>query len=295
MLLKPLQPFEKIFVSWRVFLVILTTGFIFSCSQRKKKIESPEGYNFSAGYRYTLPSVLNEISGLSYYSKDSSVFAIQDEKGFLFKIHFTNPLKIERWKFGNGADYEDVVLLDSSFYVLKSKGSIERLKFGTGDSISIDPFPIPAQGKNEFETLYYDDVLRRLIVICKNCDVDNKDQVTSFGFNPATNAFDTSFAISAEKIKDLAHEDKLRLKPSAAAIHPLTGELFVIASVDKLLVVFNKDHIVKAVYHLDPETFKQSEGMTFTPKGDLLISNESANKGSADILIFKYNQLKKRQ
>src|SRR5436190_19054087 len=154
MLLRPLQPFKEFFISWRALLIILIAGLFFSCGQETNKTQSPEGYNFSSGYRYTLPSVLNEISGLSYYVKDSSVFSIQDEKGFLFKIRFTNPLKIERWKFGNGADYEDIVLRDSNFYVLKSKGSIEKLRFNTADSISVEPFPIPAQGKNEFETLY---------------------------------------------------------------------------------------------------------------------------------------------
>jgi len=294
MLLRPFQPFEKLIVYWQVLVIFLTVVVNLSCGQEKNKVESPEGYNFSTGYRYTLPSVLNEISGLSWFSKDSSVFAINDEKGFLFKIHFTKPLKINRWKFGNGADYEDIVLLDSSFYVLKSKGSIERFRFNSGDSISTEPFPIPVQGKNEFESLYYDDVLHRIMAVCKDCDQDNKDQFTSFGFNPATNAFDTTIIVNTEKIRDKAGETK-KFKPSAAAVHPVTGELFVIASVNKLLVVFNKDHTIKTVCHLDSKTFKQPEGMTFTPKGDLLISNESADSGSPDILIFKYNQLNNRQ
>src|SRR4029079_18374811 len=100
---------------------------------------------------------------------------------------------------------------------------------------------------------------------------------------------------STEKIIQMAKEDKQRLKPSAAAIHPVTGELFLIASVNHLLVVFSKDHEPKGVYHLDPKTFKQPEGLTFTPKGDLLISNEASNSGTPDILIFKYNQLNPRQ
>src|SRR5258706_10995976 len=149
MSLRPLQPFGNFFVSWRALLIIFSAAFNFSCAREKNKTESPPGYDLSTGYRYTLPSVLNEISGLSYFSKDSSVFAINDEKGFLFKIHFTNPLKIERWKFGNGADYEDVVLLDSNIYILESKGAIERLKFSAGDSISVTPFPIPVAGEKE--------------------------------------------------------------------------------------------------------------------------------------------------
>lgn len=217
------------------------------------------------------------------------------KKGFLFKIHFTNPLKVERWKFGNGADYEDIVLLDSNFYVLKSKGSIEKLKFDPADSISVAAFPIPAGGKNEFESLYYDTTVHRIIAVCKNCEQDKKEQLSSFGFNPATNAFDSSITINTAEIIKMAGEDKQRIKPSAAAIHPITGELFLIASVNKLLIVFNKDHTPKAVYHLDPKMFKQPEGLTFTPKGDLLISNEAATSGTPDILIFKYNPLKNRQ
>jgi len=44
---------------------------------------------------------------------------------------------------------------------------------------------------------------------------------------------------------------------------------------------------VKEVYKLDPKIFKQPEGITFTPTGDLLISNEAALTGAANILIYK--------
>ena len=48
--------------------------------------------------------ILDEISGLAFYPKDSGIFSIQDEKGWLFKIRLKNPLQIERWKFSNGAE-----------------------------------------------------------------------------------------------------------------------------------------------------------------------------------------------
>ena len=52
---------------------------------------------------------------------------------------------------------------------------------------------------------------------------------------------------------------------------------------------------MKNSYRIDPKLFKQPEGMTFTPKGDLIISNEAANSGAADILIFKYNKSNNEQ
>ena len=113
------------------FLILLVAvTFTDSCSSGKShSYGSPTGYNFSKPYMYKLPAILDEISGLYFYPKDSGIFAIQDEKGWLFKIHLKNPLQIERWKFSNGADYEDLSLVDSSFYVLRSKGVVEKFRF----------------------------------------------------------------------------------------------------------------------------------------------------------------------
>jgi hypothetical protein len=53
------------------------------------------------------------------------------------------------------------------------------------------------------------------------------------------------------------------------------------------LVTADRKGNIKKMYELDPKLFKQPEGITFTPTGDLLISNEAALTGSANILIFK--------
>jgi hypothetical protein len=283
---------------FKILLIIIFYNFLAtlaSCNSKKRDAYlSPPGYDFNKPYVYKLPEILDEISGVAYYPKDSSIFAIQDEKGWLFKIHLGSPLHVERWKFSSGGDYEDVALVDSNFYVLKSKGVIEKFKFLAGDSLSLQSFPVPQAAKNEFETLYYDTTKHQIILICKNCEVDNKKQVTTWTFDPSKDSFASAFAIQTESITERLGEDT-RFKPSAGAIHPLTGELYVIASVNHALAIFNKDYSVKSIYKINPSLFKQPEGLTFTPKGDLIISNESAEKGTAaDILFFKYNKPRER-
>lgn len=289
----PFQPGFKNVVNHLQILVLcnLLIG-LTTCSNKKIHYASPRGYDLNQPYVYTLPEALNEISGVVYYPRDSSVFAIQDEKGWLFKIHLKSPLEIERWKFSSGGDYEDVALVDSTFYVLKSKGVIEKFRFMSGDSLALQSFRLTENAKNEFETLYYDNTINQLIVICKNCQGDNKGQVSSWAFDPATDSFSQAFTIETSRIREqLGDDEKSRFKPSAAAIHPLTGELYIMASVNHALVILNKDHSVKGTYQINPSLFKQPEGLTFTPKGDMIISNESAEKGSAaDILFFKYNK-----
>jgi uncharacterized protein YjiK len=286
---KPRYWIQLIFCSGLVCQTLLD-----SCSSSPTTYPSPPGYDLNKAYAYKLPSALDEISGIVYYAKDSSLFAIQDEKGFLFKIHLRIPLAIDRWKFSNSGDYEDVALVDSNFYVLKSKGIVEKFNF-LADSAGSQPFKLTDSGKNEFETLYFDSSLHQLVLLCKNCEEDKKKEVSSWTFDIGTNAFSPSYKIDASRIRDqLSENDKFKFKPSAAAYNPLTGELYVIASVSKALVILNRDHTVKASYKLNPSLFKQPEGMTFTPAGDLIVSNEAAGQGSADILLFKYHKPRNR-
>ena len=43
-------------------------------------------------------------------------------------------------------------------------------------------------------------------------------------------------------------------------------------------------------FKIDESIFKQPEGITFTPSGGMIVSNEAADTGVADILYFAYNK-----
>ena len=259
-------------------------------SKQEATDESPRGYNLNQPSVLKLPQALDEISGIVYYPKDRSVLAINDEVGWLYKIHLKEDPDIQKWKYSNGADFEDLVLSDSTFYVLESNGNILKFKFVRPDSAASQEFIFPAPGKNEFEILYHDPRENKLILLCKDCEIDNKNSLTAFSFDLDSMAYspNPAFVINIKKIEDLLDEKRLRFKPSAAAIHPKTGELFIISSVNKVLVVADLNGVPKKVYKISPRLYKQPEGMTFTSNGDMIISNESADIGAANILFFKY-------
>ena len=155
-------------------------------------------YDLNSPYRIKLSDQLGEISGVSFYPKDSSVFAISDEYGSLYKIHLNKNMLTLRWKFDQPRDFEDVVLHDSIFYVLESNGNIQALRFSMkGDTIfkrrSI--FPAEKNKKNEFESLYYDERSKGLIMICKNCEADKKNSVSAWNFNLESDTYTPSALI----------------------------------------------------------------------------------------------------
>lgn len=262
------------------------------CSPKKSKIKypSPNDYDLSKPIVINLKGELDEISGMHFYPKDSSIFAIIDEAGYLYKIFVKKKVTVEKWKFSRKADFEDIALVDSVFFALQSNGSISSFKFSATDSVQAEVCGAPFTGKNEFESLYYDEYHSRLVLLCKDCKIDKNKSLTAYSFNPVTKTFADSpfFVINVNLVAEKLNLDKMKLKPSAAAINPLTKELYIVSAVNKALVITDRDGNIKEAYKLDPAIFKQPEGLTFTPWGDLLISNEVAETGSPNILIFKY-------
>ena len=248
----------------------------------------PIGYDLKNPKFILMPPVLNELSGITYYPKDSSLFGIEDEEGYLYKIFPYHHFDMERWKFGTHGDYEDIVKRDSTFYVLKADGTVYAVVIhGVSDAVSTE-YKLPDEG-NEFEAMYWDDTLASLVLVCKDCNADRNSTVSTWLFSPETRQFSPgTFQLDSKGVAGLLGERKIKLKPSAAALHPITHKLYVLSSVNKMIVIANRDGSIDAVYNLDEAIYKQPEGIAFAPDGTLYISNEQAHKGSATILMLPY-------
>lgn len=266
---------------------IMLPALLLACGPtRTEIIAHPPGYNLETAQLLRLPVVLNEISGLSYYAKDSSLFAIQDEDGYLYKIFPYRKDSMFRWKFAGPGDFEDLLLYNQSFYILRSDGDIFHCY--VGDTVSTVVYDFPDHG-NEFESIYFDPDRHLFKLVCKDCEADKKSSVSTYSFDPRTNQFVAdSFKIDAKQLARTQNQNKIKFKPSAAAIHPVTRKLYLVSAVNNLLVVANRDGSIDNAYALNKKIYKQPEGIAFAPDGTMFISNEFAGKGTANILIIPY-------
>jgi uncharacterized protein YjiK len=260
-------------------------------SNSKAGFPGTDRYDFANPKIINLPVYLDEISGIVYYPKDTSVFAIVDEDAILYKIPLTHPKDIRKWNFAKPKDYEDVVLKDSSFYILVSNGEIMKLSFKE-DILLTDKYKFPESSKkktNEFESLYLDS--GKIIMLCKDCEDDHKNTKSSFVFDEATTTFKTHNVLDISVLAGKTEKKLKDIKPSAAAINPVTNELYILSSVSKDLIIADRSGHIKEIFDLNPKIYKQPEGIAFTPTGDLIISNEVFLEGHATLLMLK-NKLK---
>lgn len=275
------------------FSILLCVSALSACGPRASSIRgNTEGYDLEHPEILLLPTALNEISGLYFYEKDTSLFAIVDEDGFLYKIFPKHPEQILRWKFAGPGDYEDLVLVGGIFYILRSDGALFAADIATGGNVKSTLYEAPEKG-NEFESIYYDEQRGMLMLVCKDCDRDNKQTITSYGFSLATKQYQpATLVMDANHIAGIVGQNKIKFKPSAGTLNPFTNQVMLVSAINSLLVVADKNGGVLQAYPLPAALYKQPEGIAVGSDRTLYISNEWAKKGTANILVMPYRPQK---
>lgn len=257
---------------------------------------SPRGYDLHRPVVRELGKSLNEISGIFCVPGEDALLAIADSKDNIFRLDLRREKLTDKVKdFYEQGDFEDIVQLDSSVFVLISNGSIVEVPLQSTDSVNV--FSLNLEGKNDFETLYFDPVAKGLVMLCKDCEMDEPNNGRSaFRFDLENRQFDPEpfYIISDSEVMKVLKSDDIKFKPSAAAIHPLEDRLYILASAGQLLIIADRRGNVAEVYHLNPDHHPQAEGIAFAPNGTMYISNEG-KYGSPTLKMYSYNKNMLRQ
>lgn len=278
------------------FWMVLVCTMTLSTGCKEQSYASPDGYDINKPQKENLGKVLNEISGICFNDDDNTLLAISDSKEKVFQIN-VDKQKLKDYTdkvVVSNSDLEDIVKVDSSLYLLNSKGIIYEVPAKKQDTVRTYTFPSGDQ--NDFETLYYDPSANGLIMICKQCPVDKgRSMRSAYRFDLAKKQFDPSafFTLSTADVKNLLKDDDANFDPSAAAIHPVNKRLYILASAGNLLVIADTRGKIIEAYKLNPGQFPQAEGIAFAPNGDMLITNEGKN-GPPTLQVFKYRNGKNK-
>lgn len=270
-------------------LLVLLSG----CGLSSKKEEKPQAGRLAATFKlpyqlnnpdqtYLLPSELNEISGLTYY-KEHTLLCVQDEEAVVYVFDTKHGKVGQQFGFGGYGDFEGIEYVNGQIYVLESNGTLFRFEPG---STQIGQTKTDLPKKTEVEGLGYDPKTKRLLIAVKNGEGSSNKAVYSFDL--LNRAVFKDMSLNDEQLEGAGIDPKT-YKPSGIAVHPLTGDWYMLTSAGKRLLITNRQ--AKIIYSepLSPKQFRQPEGICFAPNGDLYIASEGKGK-KGYILRFRYRK-----
>lgn len=298
---------------WPVFLAFFCLA---GCAQDQQRYAFYERQGYSFPYAigkpdrtWRLPALLVEISGLGFIDTQR-LACVQDERGTVYVFNLQSG-KIEREiPFGDPGDYEGMEIIGDDAWILKSDGTLIEVKgyLAAGTPV-VNRYETMLSRRNDAEGLAWDAGRKGLLIACKEepfPDGSKAEGVKAiYRFDLETLAMDEepfllirqdslnhyrALGSPAGGVKDaFSGPGDKTFKPSGLAIHPQTGELYVLGSAGKLLLVFSRENELNALIGLPPALFPQPEGICFSPEGELFIASEG-RAGAAKIMHFSANR-----
>ncbi len=253
-------------------------------------VRGPQGYDLlKPDSVHELPPILREISGIAT-TDGRQLFCVQDELGVVFEYDLARGTITNMHRFTDVGDFEDVTLRGGQLLVLRSDGTIFKIeKGGKVDQMLVQLPTLNAEG------LYYDPVAKVLLLASKEA------AITGPAHTRVVHAIDEHGVASPYLTIDLLELTRefvarfpslpaggLVMDPSAIAVHPITGDLYILSAADRLIAVYNEG--LKQIFPLPAALFFKPEGLAFLADGTMLISSEGDKKGFTppSVSVFKY-------
>lgn len=246
--------------------------------------------------KWEMPVELNEISGISWIS-NNKIACIQDEDGIIYIFNLSSSLIEKQISFAESGDFEGLAVLGNDAYVMESNGVLFEISNYKSDAIQTQEYKTNFSGKNNMESLVADSINNRLLFTVKDSDPNGEGYKGIYEFNAETKKVAAlpimkipldNPIFKPKKVDDDA-ENASNFYPSEIAINPTNGNFYILEAKNPQLLILDKIGKPLKIHKLNPESFPQPEGLTFSPEGTLYISNEGKD-GTANIIEVEFDE-----
>lgn len=261
-------------------------------------------YDLGAPTRsFQLPDDLKEISAIAA-ADDHTLACVQDEKGSLFFFDLDQGRIVRRAKFGPRGDYEGLAKVGDDYWVLRSDGVLLRLA-AAADRYEIAETLATGLPVEEFEGLAVDRAANRFVLAPKSLtkETEERELRPLFAFDLATRqaakepliTLHLDELLEAARLQGIAVPTRIskrgkekpfvRLLFAEVAVHPETGDLWLLSAGDRALLVVDRNGQLRGMHFFSTVEMPQPEAATFLPNGNLVLGSEGAG-GPAVLRVY---------
>ncbi|MFK7899111.1 MAG: SdiA-regulated domain-containing protein [Myxococcota bacterium] len=249
---------------------------------------------------WKLPNRLNEISGLAT-TQDRRLFAHNDERGILYEIDTDDGDILKSFHLGKEgikADFEGITVVEESFFLVTSKGTLYETVEGADDEeVKYVTYDSGVGDVCEVEGLEYEPDDRTLLLACKTTRGSRlKDGIAIFRWSLDKHALlEPNFIwVSEDEIR--RHLPQKHFHPSGIARHPTSKTYFVISAREHALIEITPSGTIVDAKDLKEGRHPHAEGIAFSLRKsgalDLMISDEGDDR-RARIARYRDRSVKK--
>ncbi len=246
----------------------------------KQELPAP---GITVAKKWEMPKQLLEISGLS--SIDDNRFAcVQDELGTIFIYNIASSSLEKEVPFGGVGDYEGLAVVGETVWVLRADGKLFEVSNISADKPMVKEYSTHLTIKQDSEGLCYDKKNNRLLIAIKGAELDADDYKGIYAFDLDSKKMDQQPVFKIDLLNEVFESNgsgkkkKGSINPSGIAIHPLSGDMYIVDGRNSKLLITDAAGAIKKLYQLNNNEFAQPEGISFNSAGDLFIANEGTNQ-----------------
>jgi hypothetical protein len=265
-------------------------------SLSNSRIYKSAPYDFLNPHKtFDMPEALKEISGIAW-AGNNTLYCIQDEIGVVFQYDIKKEELAGVIRFTDLGDFEDIVLDGDTAYVLRSDGTLfyfDHVNF----SGKYEKTVVPLSCMN-IEGLYLDRSNNSFFISCKDQSINSFGSHRSiYTFSPENKHIpETDLLIDLDEVNKMFSVNypelpagKIQFNPSAIAVHPLTGEKYILSADNRMIAIYKEKKLID-LFPLPAELYYKPEGMDFNENGDMFISSEGIKRGYLDGQIFFFEK-----
>jgi uncharacterized protein YjiK len=188
---------------------------------------------------------------------------------------------------------------------VKSTGTIYEIPESGKD---VQKYKFGLDSENDVEGLAYDARNNRLLLACKKkvgggINSGSKRGIYAFDLGTKSMSETPVYIIAAqevqsflspqpntdnkEKLLECFESEDMKFAPSAIAVHPRTGHLYLLSSAGNVLLILDENGKVLHAEKLKKKSHLQPEGICFDADDTMYISNEGKDGEPGKIHVFK--------